>query len=336
VGARWLRAALTGDDEERRRIARDESVDGPPLELSVAACGILAARLFDERWDRRLISTFAERVVARVPSAPALVSRHIEAVLRGLTWETELLVTADYDDAPDIILAPLFALADELGLDDDAVDALLVHAEKEALKVVALVPPPEPGDDPPPKHHWKRTYERFLTADDFPPRGHDAARPPRPFPAERYPVRRWRRRPEPASVAGRYLRSRLLRQFGRGPQSSEVPDDDAFKMVREAFTVAVKMYLHPEPELAETLALASAARATFWSELDLLKAEYLTRWTLGEKMPFTGINRGDLYPSALFMLGAIMDAWNNDDAAVCAVLVEAEGVVEAKGHTLMR
>jgi hypothetical protein len=332
---RWLRAALTGDDRERERIARGELADGLPFEASIAACGLLAGRLFDERWDRRLISTFAERVVATMPAASALVPREIEAILRGLTGEGELLATANYEDAPGIVLAPLFALADELALDDGAVGALLVEAEREAAKAASLAAPREPDDDPMPAgEQWRRINRRYLTDNDFPVREHAVARQPRPFPADRYPARKWRRMPEPESLAGRYLRNLVLRQHHRGPQVSEVPDDDAFQMARAAFTIAVKMYLHPDPELVETMALASAARATFWADLDLLKAEYLTRWILGEKMSFTGVIRRDVYASCVFQLGAIIDAWNNDDVAACAILVEAERDVAASGHVL--
>jgi hypothetical protein len=332
---RWLHAALTGDDRERERIARGELAGGLPFEVSVAACTLLAGRLFDERWDRRLISTFAERVVATMPAASALLPRHIEASLRGMTGEAELLTPANYEGGPGIVLAPLFALADELALDDGAVGALLVEAEREAAKAALLTMPQEPGDDPVPAgDQWRRINRRYLTDNDFPVREHAVARQPRRFPADRYPVRRWRRKPEPASVAGRYLRNLVLRQHDREPRVSEVSDVDVFKMTRAAFTIAVKMYLHPDPELVETMALASAARATFWADLDLLKTEYLTRWILGEKMTFTGITRRDVYASCSLQLAAIIDAWDNDDVAVCAILVEAERDVAASGHVL--
>jgi hypothetical protein len=53
--ARWLRAALRGDDVERERVLREDLPDGPAVGVTVAACLLAARRLFDERWDRRVM-----------------------------------------------------------------------------------------------------------------------------------------------------------------------------------------------------------------------------------------------------------------------------------------
>jgi len=158
--ARWIRAALKGDSRERRRIALEELHGGPPFRVTPIACAVAARRLFGEQWDRRVITTFARRIVERTPAAAGLLPRDVEAVLRGMTGETELITAAPGEALAEISLGSLFGLADELALDDRAVDALLVEAERETAAVPVLAEPPDadeaaaPDDD-----RWRRTFQ---------------------------------------------------------------------------------------------------------------------------------------------------------------------------------
>ncbi|MFI1996269.1 hypothetical protein [Actinoplanes sp. NPDC020271] len=240
--ARWLRAALTGDHRERRRIAREQLAGGPPFQVTPLACGVAARRLFDDRWDRRVITTFARRLVERTPAGRSLHPRHVEAILRGMTGETELFTAVPDEAVAEIVLASLLGLADELALDDRAVDALLVEAVRETAAVAAVSEPPDPDDAPVlDGDRWRRTFERLLAVEDFVPRARPVARPPRPFPEQE------RRYTEPASLAGRYLRHLLRGNRLSGPPVDEIPQVDLLRVARLAFTVAVRTYLHRIP-----------------------------------------------------------------------------------------
>jgi hypothetical protein len=328
--ARWIRAALTGDEPERQRIAREELSGGPPGRVTPIAAMVAARRLFSEQWDRRVITTFARRLVERNPAASGLLPRDVEAVLRGMTGETELLTTVPFEVVAEICLASLLGLADELALNDEAVDVVLVEAERETTALAAVAEPPDTneaavldGDQ------WRRTFERLLTSDDFVPRGHSVARAPRPFPPAE------RRDSEPGSKAGRYLRHLLRGESDAGPQASEIPQVDLLRVARLGFTIAVRSYyLYPDPDLTETMALALTTKAHRRPDIDLMKAEYLIRTVFGEKVPLDGITNRDVYPSCLFMLNTIIDAWDGDDGALCAVLADAEEGVARRGNVL--
>ena len=164
------------------------------------------------------------------------------------------------------------------------------------------------------------------------PRAHPVARPPRPFPAEK------RRSTEPASQAGRYLRRQLRGEpYARLRESNDVPMIDLLRVARQGFTVAVRWYyLHPDPDLLETMALAFTTKACHWPDIDLMKAEYLTRTALGEKVPLDGITNRDAYPSCVFMLNTIIDGWDGDDGALCFILAAAEESVARRGDVLAR
>jgi len=329
--ARWLRAALIGDSRERRRIALEELPGGPPFQVTPLACGVAARQVFGEQWDRRLITTFARRLVERMAAAAGLMPREIEAYLRGMTGEVELLMIVP-DELGDVIVASLLGLADQLAPDDRAVDALLVEAERQTAVMATLVE--LPGTDQaavPDSDRWQRTFEPFLTSDDFVPRAHPVARPPRPFPAEEG------RSTLPASQAGRYLRRLLRGEMDDELRASEVPMADLLRVARLAFTIAVRSYyLHPDPDLFETMALVSATKARRWPGIDLMKAEYLTRLVFGEKVPLDGITNRDVLPSCVFMLQTIIDAWGGDDAALCSVLADAEEGIAEQGNVLAR
>jgi hypothetical protein len=333
---RWIRAALTGDDPERRRIAREELPGGPRFRALLIVCALVADRLFGGQWDRRVITTFARRVVERTPAAAGLVPRHVEAVLRCVTGELELVGSVPDEEFMRLVAAALFGLVDELALDDGAVSALLAETAETEEEVAAPAPLEElsrldelvlPDDD-----RWRRTFERGLTRDDFRPRAHTVARPPLAFPAEE------RRTVEPVSLAGRFFR-----HFYRGddpevgPREAEIPLIDKLRVVRRAFTIAVlSYYLHPAPDLTETMALAVATKARHPSRIDLMKAEYLTRTALGETVPLDGITNRDVYPSCILMLETMFLAWDRDDGAIRSILVNAEEGVAERGDVLER
>lgn len=329
--ARWLRAALTGDASQRRRIAHEELAGGPPFQLIPAACAVAGLRLFGAQWDRRVTTVLARRIVEQTPAGASLLPRDVEAVMRGMSGEGELMLAVPGEVLAECILASVFGLADELMLDERGVDALLIEAERELAVAAAVEQPPDADDVPvPDDDRWRRTFEQRLTSGDFVPRAHPVARPPRSFPIEKGLSRL------PASKAGRYLRNLLRRDSDSGPQVSEVPNADLLRVARMAFTAAVRLYLHPDPDLAETMALSSFTKANHWLEIDLMKAEYITRTVFGEKLPFDGISGRDVYPSCVFMLRSIIETWDRDDAAICYVLGFAEASVAQQGKILAR
>jgi hypothetical protein len=110
-----------------------------------------------------------------------------------------------------------------------------------------------------------------------------------------------------------------------GLDPNEIPMIDLLRVVRLAFVIAVdSYYFHPDPDLTETMALVSTTKARHWPGIDMMKAEHLTRFYLREKLPVDGITNRDVYPSCVFMLRTVVDAWDGDDAAICSVLGEAE------------
>jgi hypothetical protein len=329
--ARWLRASLTGNAGERRRVAHEELAGGPPFQVTPLACGVAARRLFGMQWDRRVMTIFAGRLVDRTPAAAGLNPRDIEAILRGMTGEIDLLTAIPGVRVTEIFLALLFGLADELALDDRAVDELLVEAERETAAAANLAVPP-PADEAPvlDDDRWRRTFERHLTDDEFVPRAHPVARPFRPFSAED------RRFELPASKAGRYLRDLVGREPKTGPKASEVPLVDQLRVARLAFTIAVRTFLHTDPDLAETMAVVLLTRSGRWPGIDVMKAEYLIRTIFKEKVPLDGITNRDVLPSSIFMLYAIVDAWDGDDGAICSVIADAEEGVARRGNVLAR
>jgi hypothetical protein len=334
--ARWLSAALRGDDVERQRILREELPDGPPVTVTVPACLLAARRLFDERWDRRVITLFARRAVERVPAGYTVIPRHIEASLRGLLGETDLL-TEDSAFTPVTARVALFAMVDELALDSGAIDELLVEAEAEVAKAEGLGlgdSKPDGGDVLPDAGPWRRTYRRYLTDDDFVPRRHPTPRRPLVYIPEK--PKGWGQRiARPVSKAGLYLRSQTRRKDTDRLDLARIPNADLLRVARNAFAVAVVEYLPSDPDISEIAALTREARKSFGSELDLMKAEYLIRTALLEKMPLDGITSGDVYLSCVCLVTIMFDWWDSDDAA-SAIMARAEEMVESKGHVLAR
>ncbi|MEU4420197.1 hypothetical protein AB0F81_06195 [Actinoplanes sp. NPDC024001] len=286
---------------------------------------LLSARLFDDRWDRRVITTFARRVVERLPDGATIVPRHVEVVVRGLLGETELFGDADHGEEPEIFLDVLFAMVDELGLDDAAVHALLADAEEQAARAEGLCLGPDmDGDTVPDGGRWRRTRRRYLTDDDFVARRPATLRRPRLFiPGDG---------PQPYSKAGRYLRGLTLRRPELGPPVEDVPNHDLLLVTRTALVAAAPRYFNPDPDIAEIAALARETRKTYGSELDLMKGEYLARTALNETVPLDGITSRDVYLCCTLLVCAIADWWSHNDAAVCAVIVDAEEYVARRNR----
>jgi hypothetical protein len=334
--ARWLSAALRGDDAECARVLRRELPEGPQVEVVVPACLLAARRLFDERWDLRVITVFAQRVVERGPADDAVIPRYIEGFLRGMLGEMDLL-TDDSAFTLEIPRVALFAMVDELALDDGAIDELLVEAEVETAKAkgLGLLESELDGDATlPDAGPWRRTYRRYLTDDDFVPRRHPTPRRPLVFSPEKAKGRR-QGIAAPVSKAGRYLRSQTRRKDTDEWDLDQIPNADLLRVARNAFAAAVVRYLPPDPDISEIAALAGEARKSFRSEPNLMKAEYLVRTAMLEKMPLDGITSADVYISCVCMVSIIFDWWDSDDAA-SVIMAKAEEMVERKGHVLAR
>jgi hypothetical protein len=332
---RWLRAALQGDQAGRERILREELPGGPPIAMTSVACMVAARRVFDERWDRRVITMFAQRVVERIVTDGSIIARHIETFLRGALGETDLIAGA-VPDSPGTPRVALFAMVNELGLDDAAVDALLAETEAEVAKMegLGLVEDPEYDGDPlPDDGPWQRTHRRYLTDGDFVPRRHLTPRRPLVLFPEKPKGRA--RLASPISKAGLYLRSVTRRKLVGDGGVERIPNADLLRVVRTAFPIALAKYLPPDPDISDFTALARQARTSFGSELDLMKAEYLARLAGFEKIPLDGITSKDVYLSCLLMLTIIFDWWGSDDSA-SYILAQAEEVVEQKGHVLAK
>jgi hypothetical protein len=337
---RWLRAALRGDDAERERISREEAPGGPPIAMTFAACVVAARRIFDERWDLRVITVFAQRIVERMPVAGTVFPRHIETLLRCALGDLILLTEAFpvmVAEAPETLRVALFAMVDELVLDDDAIDALIVETAAEVAKAeeLALMEPYTGDGDPlPDGGTWRRTHQRYLIDGDFLPRRHAAARRPLVFIPEQ--PKGWRKGiAVPVSKAGLYLRSLTRRKLSGDSRVEQIPNADLLRVARTAFPIAATKYIPPDPDISDFAALARAARKSFGPEPDLMKAEYLARTALQEKVPLDGITSADVYLSCMSMLTIIFDWWDNDDAA-SYIMARAEELVEKKGHTLAK
>jgi hypothetical protein len=333
---RWLRAALRGDPAGRERIVREELPEGPPIAMTFAACVVAAPRVFDQRWDRRLITVFAQRVVERMPADGNIIARHIESFLRGALGETDLIAGA-VGDSPGTPRVALFALADELALDDAAVDALLAETEAAVAEAEgpALVEESEYDGDPlPDDGPWQRTHRRYLTDGDFVPRRNPTPRRPQVFFPEK--PKGWRAESaSPVSQAGLYLRSLTRRRLSGESGVEQIPNADLLRVARTAFPIALAKYLPSDPDISDFAALAREARKSFGSEPDLMKAEYLARLAAHEKVPLDGINSGDVYLSCMSMLTIVFDWWDSDDSA-SYILARAEELVEKKGHVLAK
>ncbi|WP_250004824.1 hypothetical protein [Actinoplanes sp. M2I2] len=334
--ARLLRAELRGDDDERDRILGTELSDGWWPEVMPVAFAIAALRRFGQFGDRRLVTAFARRFVERAPGAQGFAARTVEAVVRGSMSEAWLLGAVDPVRAGEIMYAGLFALADDLELDDDQVDGLLAEAEK----VVSAVALPAGGEGAAllEMRTCRRTGQRYLTdADRLPDltrRMRSPWRPPAP-PRSRKAQRRQPPAPEPSTVVGRYLRALALREEGPD-RTVETDGTELMTLALCVLVLIVRQYLPKAPDQREISALTRRAWETFRPQTDPITIEHMVRRALGEDIPVDDISAYDRYGSAVLVLGAIADDWNSDARAVGAVIAEAEQTAIDEGRTLTR
>lgn len=332
VEARLLRAALRDDERERDRIIVDELGGRWPFEIVVLAVAVAARRRFDERWDRRMILAFARRFVAVAAGGSGFAVRDAEALLRGATGDLHLLVaTAEAERLPELYYALLLALADDLELGNAEVEHLLAEAVRETTAALRSAPqrPEDIGEDPAVLRRYRRTRRRYLTDADMVPRPATPPRPPVPLPA----IRGAGGYPEPTTRAGRFLRSFLVGV--KGPAATEVTNTDAYLIARATLVQALYRYLPPDPDLREIAALVRATAEAYPDLFRPMKAEYLVRILMKEKdVPLDGITRPDIYAASVLMLRVIGAASDDDDAAICPMIVAAEEILAETGKTL--
>jgi hypothetical protein len=301
------------------------------------AFALAARRRFTADVDRRTAALFAGRFVAQAPHAAAFSPRDTEAVLRGVTGEDALLTTVGPETRTRIMYAALFALADDLELDDHDADELVVQAERQIAAAHRAVDVPPIG----PAHasaidfdFHRRTHHRYLTDDDVRPGRPDAPRRPRSPSDDERTGRKRREVLRPATLAGRYLRATLLRDPAERARIGEVSNTDLLRIHRSAIGAALTQYLHPDPSLPEITALVTLTRDTFYPDLDMMKTEHVARAALDEEVPLDGLTSKEVYLAGSLMLMTIADWWGQDDPAISRVAVAAEAKVAATGYQL--
>lgn len=329
VEARLLRAALRDDERERDRIIA-ELDGGWPVGILTAAFVLAARRRFDDRWDRRVVLAFARRFVAQAPGGAGFAVRDAELLLRGVTGDPHLIAaTAEVKDLSELYYALLLALADDLGLDDAAVDKLLAKAVRETAAAMQREEPPEETRvDPAVLRRYRRIHRRYLTDQEMVQSVRPAPREPSPLSFQPSGGHR-----EPVTRAGRHLRSVLL---GAGGPADDIPDMDLLRIARATLVEALVRYLPPNPEVSEIAALVRAASEAHPNQFHPMKAEYMVRLMMGEEgVPRDGINQGDVYLICGLLLQVIFVASHRDDAALCMMIVAAEEILAEMGRDLV-
>lgn len=333
-----LSAELRGDKSAWRRL-RKADAPGEWWEVTPVAFVLAARRRFTADVDRRTATRFAVRFVSQAPDAGTFSARDVEAVVRGSTGEDALLTAVDPETRTRIMYAALFALADDLQLDDGAADELVVQVEQQVAAAyrVVDVPPAGPADAPRIDFDFhRRTRRRYLSDDDVLPGPPGVPRRPRAPQDDRKVHKKRRDVPRPSTLAGRYLRASLRRDTTERARIGEVSNGDLLRIYRSAIGVALESYLHPDPTLPEITALVVLARDTFYPDLDVMKTEHVARAALNEDVPLDGLTSKDVYLASALMMTIIADWWDRDDAAISSVAVAAEAKVAATGYQLAR
>lgn len=333
--ARMLRAELDGDIAERSRILHTEMPDGWWPEVTVVAFAIAAMRRFGEFGNRHLVTVFARRFVDRAPGAAGFSPRTVEAVVRGAIGEVWLLQGVDGRLAAVIMYAGLFALVDDLGLDDEQCAQMLAQAE---VTVSAAAQPSGDARDVPglaaSKH--RRTGQRYLTdADRLPDLTRRIRSPQRPHaaPKSRNAARKLPLAPQPISVVGRYLRAMALHQEGKD-RTAETDDQELMTLALATLYVVLPRYLPINPDPREITALVKLTWERFRPPTDPITMEHVVRRALREEIPVDGISSYDRYGTAALVLTAISNDWNSDAQAIGAVIADAENLVISEDKTL--
>lgn len=331
-----LSAELRGEESVWRRLRGAMSSD-EWWEVVPVAFVLAARRRFTPDVDRRTATRFAVRFVAQAPSGAVFSARDVEAVLRGVTGEDAILAAVAAETRVRIMYAVLFALADDLELDDAAVDELVVQAEQQIAAAYRAVDVPLAGPADAPSITFdfhRRAGRRYLNDDDVLPSRPGRPRRPR-SPLDDKKARKKRREvPRPSTLAGRYLRATLRRDDVERARIGEVSNADLLRIHRSAVGAALASYLYPDPSLPEITALVTLTRDTYYADLDVMKTEHVARAALYEDVPLEGLTSKDVYLASSLMLMIIADWWEQDDAAISSVAVAAEAKVAATGYQL--
>jgi hypothetical protein len=124
-----LWAELHGQDDEWKKLGTELDAQHGFLEVMPAAFTLLAHRRFGKQGDLREVTRFVKAFNRAAPAADRIESRAAEAVVRGFLGEGHLLEVVDREQTGRIMYALLFALVDELDLDDPELHNALREAE---------------------------------------------------------------------------------------------------------------------------------------------------------------------------------------------------------------
>ncbi|MFI5491435.1 hypothetical protein [Actinoplanes sp. NPDC051859] len=349
VEAGWLSAALRGDEEEWRRLREIEDPEGGGwLEVLPVAMALAAVRRFG-RHDLRLITVFVRRFLARETHLE-WDAADVEAVLRGVLGEVPLLTSVASGRAIEIMHALLFALIDELGLDDEQADELLLAAERRIAADDAEVLPEGPPDPPVlDKVLHRRARRPYLTDDDatavLSPDGANGS--PgllgRLFGRGR-PAKRSRRDGRgtgdvrPSTVAGRFISATMLRHEEERLRLVKIlhatRSDDVTRLTRAAFVAAVRHEFRPDAPLRTISDLPAGIQRDMHPELHLMHTEFAIRAVLGEEVPLPELSIFDEIGMKTLVLAALADWWDRDVSTVHSVIVEAEAQLAGSDRPL--
>lgn len=241
--------------------------------------------------------------------------------------------------------ALLFALVDDLGLDDRQADVLVATAERAVALANQDPLMPLGADDAPgfdfEMHH--RTRRPYLSEEDLRPSPSASVTRPRSGGAAKGRKKsRWGRlrsdRDRPATIAGRYLSATMLRRSQESAHWMAIlrplDNDDVGRIVRATFDVAVPRYFPPGADLRELAAVAVETRKAMTDDLDLMKTEFMLRHAMGEPVVIDDIGVIEQLMIGMLTLAAIADFWGRDEATVNAVIVEAETNLSTQNRPL--
>lgn len=127
--ARMLLAEFRGDEERWRRLSAELEREKYGLDVMQAAFHLVVLRRFGGGMELRDVTRFVRESNAAAPEEARVPPREAEAAIRVSLGEEHLAESMGGGVLGSIRYALLFALADDLGLDDDEVVGLLSSAE---------------------------------------------------------------------------------------------------------------------------------------------------------------------------------------------------------------
>lgn len=127
--ARMLLAEFRGDEERWRRLSAELEREKCGLDVMQAAFHLAVLRRFGGGVELRDVTRFVREFNAAAPEEARVPPREAEAAIRVSLGEEHLAESMAGEVLGNIRYALLFALADDLALDDDEVVGLLRSAE---------------------------------------------------------------------------------------------------------------------------------------------------------------------------------------------------------------